>query len=157
MGSDDGDTETERSARTALEERGIDVNALSDVIDQHPVRLAVLFGSRVKGTQHVDSDVDVALEFERDAAREEALLPLISDLASVTGDAGVDVGTLPDMEPEIGVALCRNGVLLVGDRDRFDHHCQRFREQLQDVERRPARDRFHEIVQTAKRAVESDA
>lgn len=157
MGTDDGDTGTGQPPRAIIEERDIDVDALSEVLDEHPVRLAVLFGSHVKGTQHVDSDVDVALEFERDANPEEALLPLVSDLASVTGDADVDVGTLSDMEPEIGVTVCRNGVLLVGDRDRFEQHCQRFDKQLQDGERRPARDRFHEIVQTAKRAVESDA
>lgn len=155
MGSDGGDTE--RPARTALEEEGIDVDALSETLDQHPVRLAILFGSHAKGAQHVDSDVDVALEFEQDARPEEALLPLISDLASATSGTEVDVGTLSDMEPRIGIAVCRNGVLLVGERDRFEHHCQRFREQLQDDDRRPARDRFHEIVQTAKRAVKSDA
>lgn len=155
MESDDGDTG--RPSRTTLEERGIDVDALSEVLDQHPVHLAVLFGSHVKGSQHVDSDIDVALEFEPDANSEEAFLPLVSDLASVVDDADVDVGTLDDMEPEIGVAVCRNGVLLVGERDRFEHHCQQFRERLQDADRRPTRDRFREIVQTAKRAVESDA
>lgn len=157
MGSDDADTETERTARAALEDSGIDVDEIADVLGQHPIRLAVLHGSYVKGTQHADSDVDVAVEFERNARPEDSLLPLVSDLASVIGDADVDIGVLSDVEPEIGDAVCRNGVLLVGERDRLEYHCQRFREQLQGGNRRPARDRFHEIVETAKRAVESDA
>lgn len=144
-------------SRTGRPETFIDRERLSEVLRDHPVRLGVLFGSRVEGTDHVDSDVDLAVEFEPDAEPEDALLPLLADLSSATGGVDVDVAVLPDLEPRIGLSVCRNGVLLVGERDRFESHCQRFREQHGKNERRPARNRFHEIVETAKQAVGQDA
>lgn len=157
MGTDDGDVCVRQAARRSLEDSDVDPDALLDALDRHPVRLAVLFGSYAKGTRHDDSDVDIAVEFEESAELEEAFLPLVSDLSSVTGETHVDVGVLQNMDPRVGVAVCRNGVRLVGERDRLEYYCRQFRDELRDTERRPARDRFHEIVETAKRAVESDA
>lgn len=149
------ESRSEQPSRSVLDD--LDTDRLAKVLNQHPVRLAVLFGSRVKNTRHVDSDVDIAVEFERGTKPEEALLALLADLASATGGVDVDVAVLSDVEPRIGVSICRNGMLLVGDRDRFESHCQQFREKYREEEQRPTRDRFREIVETAKQAVGHDS
>lgn len=149
-------SKSDRRPESTADGRSIDVERLSDALDQHPVRVGVLFDSHATGSQYVDSDVDVAVEFEPTTDLEDALLSLLADLSSATGGADVDVALLSDVDPRVGVSACRNGVLLVGDREQFESHCQRFRDELRD-DRRPTRDRFHEIVETAKRVVKSDA
>jgi predicted nucleotidyltransferase len=42
---------------------GVDLDGLRRALEQTEVVFAVLFGSRVEGTAHTESDVDIALRF----------------------------------------------------------------------------------------------
>lgn len=44
-----------------------DSNALSELCRRHRIRRLSLFGSTLKGTAGPDSDIDLLVEFERDA------------------------------------------------------------------------------------------
>jgi predicted nucleotidyltransferase len=70
------------------------------------VRLAILFGSRARGVERADSDVDVAV-----AALPLDRLGLMRDLAAATGLA-VDVVDLDRAGYFLLVALLRDGVVV---------------------------------------------
>lgn len=54
------------------------LEALQQVLQEHPVQLAILFGSHATGESHSRSDIDIAVEFDTvrssDPAYNEAFL-----------------------------------------------------------------------------------
>lgn len=113
-------------------ERGrsaVDTDSLARTIEQHPVRLAVLFGSQVRGTATVESDVDVAAALEESlsaAERLEARIELTTALAKALGTDDVDVTNLGSVRPAVGARAVGTGVLLVGDRTLLEEYRERF-------------------------------
>lgn len=106
----------------------IDPTAVERVVEQHPVRAAVLYGSRVRGTAGADSDVDVAVAFEdrlSSAERLQARVELVVDLIEALGIDDVDVADLDAIRPAVGLSALEDGDVLLGDdvartyRDRF--------------------------------------
>lgn len=107
----------------------IDAAAVERVLQDHPVRLGVLFGSTVRGTETADSDVDVAVAFEESlppADRHRARLDLVVDLMESLGVNDVDVTDLDGVRPAVGASALRTGVVLVGDQDRVDRLREEF-------------------------------
>lgn len=112
---------------------------IGSVLREHPVRTAVLFGSRVQGTETAESDLDIAVEFDVDHSvdeRHRARLELIVDLMEALDTDDIDVADLSAIRPAVGASALRTGVVLLGDADRVE----RLRE---DFERRTTH-RSHE-------------
>lgn len=134
----------------------VNAQALRDALGRHPVRLAVLFGSAATGGTHARSDVDIAVEFE-DAVEDpaDAVLPLLADLASALGRNDVDLSLVDDLNPRVGLAAFRDGVLLVGTRERMAVHRERFERAVADLERsEPSlRDRFDAVIENVDEAL----
>jgi predicted nucleotidyltransferase len=78
---------------------------------------AYLFGSRARGTQSPDSDVDIALLFERDPPRtlEGLQLDLADELTGALARS-VDLVVLNRAPPDLIHRVLRDGILLL-DRD----------------------------------------
>jgi predicted nucleotidyltransferase len=78
------------------------------------VRLAVLFGSRAKGTEHTGSDVDVAV-LPRDAewtlSGEQELARRLSESVGIDED----LERLDGDDPVLGLEVARHGRLIVED------------------------------------------
>lgn len=75
-----------------------DSDALGELCRRHRIRWLSLFGSTLKGTARPDSDVDLLVEFERDA--KPGLLDLArieSELSNMLGGRRVDLRTREDL------------------------------------------------------------
>lgn len=82
---------------------------------------AWLFGSHARGTANAESDVDVAVLFDRHrlptrAARADRASHLMSQLIDVTHCNAIDVVVLNDAPPELAVAAIDAGAPLGEDR-----------------------------------------
>lgn len=136
----------------------VDVDRLREVFDQHPVQLAVLFGSAARGTSHPTSDIDLAVEFD-DAIEDEkqALLSLLTDLSIELDRNDVDVALVSDMKPAVGLAAFSDGVLVIGSRERMETHRGRFEREVErlDADRPSLRERFDAVIEGVDRALKS--
>jgi len=137
----------------------VNVGTIRDVLADHPVRLAVLFGSQVDGTADESSDVDVAVDFEpavSDPASE--LLSLLADLSVALDRNDVDVAVVDDLRPRVGMAAFEEGVLLCGSHERAAEHRERFAERVTSTARdRSLRERFDDALQSIDRLVDGEA
>ena len=117
----------ERSDRPQSPDRPVDVEAIRAVLDQHPVRLAVLFGSRATGVADARSDVDIAVEFESpvdDPGRQ--LLAVLADLSVALDRNDIDLSLVDDLDPRVGRAAFTDGIRLLGTPERAETHRERF-------------------------------
>ncbi len=76
----------------------LDSDVLKTFCKQHNVRRLSLFGSRLKGTANMDSDIDLLIEFE--PSREPGLIGLAkmeSELSKLLGGPRVDLRTPRDL------------------------------------------------------------
>lgn len=133
----------------AVDDLSVDVETLREVLEHHPVRLAVLFGSEVTGETHPRSDVDVTVEFEEsveDVSGE--FLALHSALARALQRDDIDLSMVPDLKPRVGLAAFEEGVLLVGSEDRMEALRERFERavEAQDAQRPSLRERFDAVI-----------
>lgn len=87
-------------------------STLRDVIRRHPVRLAILFGSRSRGASSDDSDVDLAVEFDalrpEDDGYSDVYLGLLAELESVS-PADVDLVDVHSMPPPFARSVFDTG------------------------------------------------
>lgn len=99
----------------------LDLESLRAVLREHPVDLAILFGSHATGTARESSDVDVAVEFDAlrpsDPGYNDVFLGLSADLSEALGTDDVDLVDLHTVSPSLAASIFEHGVLLVGDRD----------------------------------------
>jgi predicted nucleotidyltransferase len=122
--------EDERSA-------AIDAESAVRTIEQYPVRLAVLFGSQVRGTATSKSDVDIAVAFEdalSAAERLEARIELTTALAKALGTDDIDVTDLDSVRPAVGSHALETGTRLVGDRTLLEEYADRYKRELEKDE-----------------------
>ncbi len=76
----------------------IDQAKLAELCRRHRIRKLSLFGSQLKGTARPDSDVDLLVEFERDA--QISLLDMARieiELSPLLGGRKVDLRTAQDL------------------------------------------------------------
>jgi predicted nucleotidyltransferase len=107
----------------------VDTEAAVRTLEQYPVRLAVLFGSQVRGTATAGSDVDVAVAFKPSltaAERLEVRIELTTALAKALGTNDVDVTDLDSVRPEVGVRAVETGTVLVGDQETLEEYADRY-------------------------------
>lgn len=97
----------------------LDVDAIHAILEAHPVRLGILFGSHASGTTHSASDVDVAVAFENrrpsDPDYNDEFLGLSADLSDALGTDDVDLVDLQTASPALAETIFDHGTLLVGD------------------------------------------
>lgn len=100
----------------------IPLDAVRSTLEEHPVRLAVLFGSQVTGTTHPASDIDIAVELDGlqpgDDDFNETFFGLSADLSDVLGIDAVDVVDVHTLSPTLARTVFEDGVLLVGTQTR---------------------------------------
>jgi len=135
-----------------------DGDEIATVLAQHPVRLAVLFGSQATGTATVESDIDVAVAFESDLSPAERLterIDLTTALVRAFGTDAVDVTDLDSVSPAVGADALETGQLLVGDQATLSAYRRRFeRERTETEETHDERmQQFKSILQRLDAAV----
>jgi predicted nucleotidyltransferase len=147
-------------ARNVSEGLDLDVDALRDALEVHPVRIAVVFGSEVTGRTHPRSDLDVVVEFDESVEDEHgALLSLHSTLASALDRNDVDLSLVSDLKPRVGLDAFSEGVLVVGSSDRMQTHRERFERAVESRQnkRESLRDRFDTVIEDVDAALEKRA
>ncbi|WP_049941293.1 nucleotidyltransferase domain-containing protein [Halorhabdus utahensis] len=135
----------------------IDSARLREVLADHPVRLAVLFGSQVTGQADPASDVDVVVEFESTVdERGDALLSLLADLSVALDRNDLDVSLVEDIDPRVGRAALTHGTVLIGTAGRIERLRERFAERVADRRsEQTLRERFDQTIETLDRIVET--
>lgn len=108
-----------RTVETANVDVSLDLEAVLSVLREHPVRLAVLFGSHATGTVHPTSDIDIAVEFDAkqpsDPGYNETFLGLSADLSETLETDDADLVDIRTVSPELAASIFDHGLLLVGD------------------------------------------
>jgi predicted nucleotidyltransferase len=111
-----------RTAESTTLDASLDLGTLQTVLREHPVRLAICFGSYATGTTHETSDIDLAVEFvdqrPSDPSYNDAFLGLSADLSDALETDGVDLVDLHAVSPALATAIFETGVLLVGEQER---------------------------------------
>ena len=124
----------------------VPVDALRSTLEAHPVRLAILFGSRARGDTHSRSDVDIVVEFDGlrpgDEGFNEAFFGLGADLSETLESDDVDVLEVHTLSPTLARSVFEDGVLLLGSEGR----AVALREELttSDTDDRSPRERLDE-------------
>ena len=107
---------TVESADAAL---SLPIERVQNTLQEHPVKLAILFGSHATDTSTPQSDLDIAVAFENvrssDATYNTVFFGLSADLSDILGSDDVDLVDLQSMSPSLLEAVFEHGVLLVGD------------------------------------------
>ena len=151
-------TETERMAAedppASLE---IDPDSIRAVLEGYPIRGAILFGSRVRGQTHAQSDVDIAVAFAEELSKTERLdrrVELTAALARELGTDAVDVADLDSIRPGIGADAIKTGYRLVGTEELFQRYVTEFEAELDSGETHEERIRqFDSILERLEEKV----
>ena len=88
---------------------------LQGLFQQHPVRLAYLFGSQATRRTHPSSDVDIAVLLDKSLTSDERFTEwsrLLGDLSCIFGTDHVDLVMLNEASPLLAYETLRHGVLL---------------------------------------------
>ncbi|WP_135305416.1 type VII toxin-antitoxin system MntA family adenylyltransferase antitoxin [Haloarcula amylovorans] len=100
----------------------LDLDALQAMLAEHPVRLAILFGSHATDSTHATSDIDLAVEFDdkrpADPDYNDVFLGLSAALSEVFETDDVDLVDLHTSSPQLATSIFDNGVLLLGEQRR---------------------------------------
>lgn len=112
------------SVETADVDVSLPVDEIRSTLEAHPVRLAILFGSRARGDPHARSDVDVAVELDGlqpgDEAFNDAFFGLGADLSETLQTDDVDVVDVHTLSPPLTRSVFQYGVLLFGSERRAE-------------------------------------
>lgn len=103
----------ERKAQP-IDSAGSLADSVTDWCRSHAVRRCVLYGSRARGDERPDSDVDLALWTGQLPAAAERLA-WRRELAEVTGFSVQLVFLTADLDPVLGLQIAREGRLLYQD------------------------------------------
>lgn len=123
-----------RTVESTALDASLNLDALQAVLREHPVRLAILFGSHTTETTHPTSDIDLAVEFDDHRPSEpsynDVFLGLSADLSETLETDDVDLVDLHGASPALATAIFETGVLLVGEQE----HAAALRRQLTAAE-----------------------
>jgi len=148
-----------RTSEEAAINNSLPLETLRAVLQEHPVQLAILFGSHVRGDVHSGSDIDIAVEFDTvrpsDPVYNEVFLGLSADLSDALETDDIDLVDLQTTSPELAETIFNHGVLLIGDSE----HVADVRSQLTAAEKRTQspRERFDAAVARIDRHLSGSA
>ena len=135
----------------------IDPDQIRAVLEEYPIRGAILFGSQLRGHTHAHSDVDIAVAFPDELPQTERLdqrVELTAALARTLGTDAVDIADLDSIRPEIGAAAIRTGYRLVGTKELFQHYLEEFEAEINSEETHEERIRqFDSILERLEEKV----
>jgi len=134
-------------------DRSPDRAAVRAVLERHPVRLGVLFGSHATGVADARSDVDLLVEPDPGTDRRAVVLDLLTDLSVELGRDDFDVALVGDVDPRVGRAALEHGELLLGSPERADELRGRFDREVDPVTREGLRERFDAVLERVDAAV----
>lgn len=135
-------------------EPSIDLDRLRATLRDHPVRLAVLFGSRADGSADATSDVDLVVELDAVVDdRGRAKVELLTALSIALDRNDIDLSLVSEIDPAVGAAAFSNGKLLCGSRERFEALGRRFDDERSDGDA-SLRERFDQTLANVDRLVE---
>ncbi|WP_436926738.1 type VII toxin-antitoxin system MntA family adenylyltransferase antitoxin [Halosimplex amylolyticum] len=129
-------------------EPDIPVERLRSTLDDAPVRVAILFGSRATGETHARSDFDIAIAFAGlepgDPGYNETFFGLSASVSEVLATDDVDLVDVHSLSPSFARSVFDDGVLLVGTAE----HVETLRASLGggDISERPAVERFDDAL-----------
>lgn len=94
-------------------------SSVREIADRIGLDFVVLYGSKTNGRTRIDSDLDIAVLARQrpDATLFRALFQKFSDIFP---DENVDLRFLNDADPLFLMQVVKNGILLVGDPDRYN-------------------------------------
>lgn len=108
-----------RTAETADIDVSLDLDRIRTALREHPVRLAILFGSQATGTDIPASDIDIAVEFDclqpSDPGYNETFLGLGADLSETLETDDVDLVDVETVPRELAASIFDQGLLVLGD------------------------------------------
>jgi len=96
---------------------GLDLASIRSILEESPVRVAILYGSFARGEANERSDVDLAVDFEESLSsvqRTQARLALIDQMSRKLRKDAVDVVPLSRMPEEFRREVLADGILLIG-------------------------------------------
>ena len=131
------------AASTALD-TSLELVALQAILREHPLRLAILFGSHATDTTDTTRDIDLAVEFDEhrpsDPSYNDVFLGLNADLSDALETDAVDLLDIHTVSPTLAESIFEQGVLLAGE----EAHATELRRQLTtpEADRQSPRDRF---------------
>lgn len=100
------------------------VGRLRSTLEEHPVRLAVLFGSQATGRATSGSDIDIAVELDGlqpgDEGFNDAFFDIIAAVSRALETDDVDVVDVHTLGPSMADAVFDRGTLVVGEESRLD-------------------------------------
>lgn len=138
-----------REVRRGKRIGSIDCDSLVAVLSEHPVRLAILFGSHASGTTTSSSDIDLAVEFEQSVSDEkyhDVYFALMADLMSTLEENSIDLTDITDMQPAVGASALEDGVVLRGTVARAKQHQRAFERAASEAPERTRRERFDDLL-----------
>ena len=133
----------------------IDLDGITEYLEQTPVVFALLFGSHARGSAKSESDVDVALRLPdemNDRERFRTRNRIDAELQQFA-PGFVDVSDIDALPTQVAYATLREGVVLVGDESAI----RAYREQVADAYERTADDRERERREFIDRLARGDA
>ena len=94
------------------------------MLDDHSVRLAILFGSHATGRAHEESDIDLAVELDGlepgSPGFNDAFFGLSADLSETLQTDDIDLLEVHMLSPGIVETVFHDGVLLIGSSERAE-------------------------------------
>lgn len=111
-----------KTSGDAAVDDALPLETLRSVLREHPVEVAILFGSHARGEAHSRSDIDIAVAFEAvrpsDSDYNEVFFGLSTALSEALATDEVDLVDLRTVSPDLAATIFDRGVLLVGEADR---------------------------------------
>lgn len=108
-----------RTSEEAALDESVPVEHLREVLHEHSVQLAILFGSHVQGETHSESDIDIAVALETvdpsEPAYNDIFFELSADLSATLETDDVDLVDLQTVSPDLAESIFTRGVLLIGE------------------------------------------
>ena len=96
---------------------------LNQIGKKYQLKLAVLFGSKLQGLRHQNSDYDIAVLGNNNGFLRKKFGSLVCDLAQAfsVSDNSIDVSLIGQISPLLLHQINQNPYLLYGSQDEFDN------------------------------------
>ncbi|SFT08525.1 type VII toxin-antitoxin system MntA family adenylyltransferase antitoxin [Halostagnicola kamekurae] len=108
-----------RTTEEATLDESVPLETLREVLQEHPVKLAILFGSHAQGETHAGSDLDIAVVLETvrpaDPDYNDIFFGLSADLSATLETDNIDLVDLQTASPDLVESIFTQGVLLIGE------------------------------------------
>ena len=139
-----------RSVEAADVGGDLPLDTLRSVLEEHPARVAILFGSRATDRVHSRSDIDVAVEFEAlepgGDGYSEAFFGLGADVSEALRTDDVDLLDVHVLSASLARSIFDEGVLFVGESERVAALRRRLAENGTVRDERPPCERFDDSL-----------